>query len=98
MANYQLSVKADDDLTELYLYSHRELGEAQADAYLFALEERFFLLADNPRLGRQIDSVRPGYFRWDHKSHSIFYKAADYGIIVMRILHGMQSVESHLEA
>lgn len=92
MPEYRLSGKADEDLGEIYVYSYQRFGEAKADAYLLALEERFFLLADQPSLGRRIDHIREGYLRWDHESHSIFYKTTDDGIIVMRVLHAMRDM------
>ncbi len=97
MADYRLSGKADDDLSEIYVYSHQQFGEARADAYLMALEKRFTALAEQPRLGRRIDHIHQGYLRWDHESHSIFYKAVPGGIIVMRVLHTMRDVESLIE-
>jgi toxin ParE1/3/4 len=68
MAEYELSNKADDDLNEIYLFSRQRFGEAKADAYLLALEERFSVLASQPRLGRQIDQIRPGYFRMNTRA------------------------------
>ena len=92
MPEYRLSGKADEDLGEIYVSSHQRFGEAKADAYLLALEERFFLLADQPSLGRRIDHIREGCLRWDHESHSIFYKITDSGIIIMRVLHAMRDM------
>jgi toxin ParE1/3/4 len=74
MAEYELSNKADDDLNEIYIFSRQRFGKAKADAYLLALEERFSILARQPRLGRRIDHIRPGYLRYEHVSHSIFYR------------------------
>jgi len=97
MAEYQLSNKADEDLTGIYLFSYRRFGEARADAYLLALEERFSLLASQPRLGRRVDHVRTGYLRYEHASHSIFYRLTENGIMVMRVLHQSMAVEQHIE-
>ncbi len=92
MPEYRLSGKADEDLGEIYVFSHQRFGEAKADAYLLALEERFSILADQPSLGRPIGHIREGYLRWDHESHAIFYKTTEDGIIIMRVLHGMRDV------
>ncbi|MGH6898028.1 MAG: type II toxin-antitoxin system RelE/ParE family toxin [Geminicoccaceae bacterium] len=61
-----------------------------------ALEERFSILASQPRLGRQIDHIRPGYFCCEHASHSIFDRLTENGIIVMRVLHRRMAVEQHI--
>jgi toxin ParE1/3/4 len=48
-------------------------------------------------LGRQIDQIRPGYFRYEHASHSIFYRLTANGIMVMRVLHQRMAVERHID-
>ncbi|PIQ97461.1 MAG: hypothetical protein COV67_04065 [Nitrospinae bacterium CG11_big_fil_rev_8_21_14_0_20_56_8] len=65
MADYRLSNKADEDLTEIYTFSYQRFGEAGADAYLLSLEERFLALANQPHLGRKADHIRKGYFRYE---------------------------------
>jgi toxin ParE1/3/4 len=87
MAAYELSQAADRDLTEIYVYSFQQFGEAQADAYLVALGECMAQLAEAPRLGRAIDHLRSGYRRFEHQSHVIFYRVVDRGILVVRVLH-----------
>jgi len=96
MANYLLSGKADEDLISIYLFTLEEFGETQADAYLYALEERFEILAENPALGRGIAHIREGYRRYEHVSHSIFYRATDGGVLIMRVLHSSMDTDQHL--
>jgi toxin ParE1/3/4 len=92
----ELSEAADRDLIEIYLYSHRQFGEAQADAYLLSLEACFSRLAQSPRLGRSAEHLRPGYFRFEHASHTIFYTLLDEGIRVVRVLHERMDPDRHL--
>ncbi len=96
MADYRLSGKADDDLNEIYLYSYQRFGESKADDYLLNMERCFIMLANQPRLGRQIDNIRKGYRRLDHGNHAIFYKITDKNIIIMRVLHATRNVLSLL--
>ena len=96
MAEYELAKKADEDLHDIYLFSHRRFGEAKADAYLLALERRLSLLAAQPSRGRRIDHIRAGYFRYEHASHSIFYRLTGNGIIVMLVLHRSMDVGRHI--
>ena len=96
MAEYALSLKADEDLTKIYTFSYANFGEDQADAYLTSLDECFALLAERPRIGREIDHVRAGYLRHEHREHSIFYKRQADGIIIMRVLHKGRDVNRHL--
>ncbi len=96
MAEYVLSAKAEQDLTEVYVFSYQKFGESKADAYLIGLAECLQNLANNPLLGRNIDHIRSGYFRYEYISHSVFYKPKRNGILVVRVLHGSMNMEQHL--
>ncbi len=96
MADYDLSVKAEHDLTEIYIFSYQNFGEAKADAYLIGLEDCFSHLAEKPLLGRNIDHIRKGYLRYEYIGHSIFYKRTRTGIKIMRVLHGSMNIDQHL--
>jgi toxin ParE1/3/4 len=96
MTRVELSQAADHDLNDIYIYSYREFGEAKADEYLFALERCFEQLAVFPGLGRPIDHIRPGYLRFPHGSHAIFYVNIHEGIRVVRVLHQRMDPERHL--
>jgi toxin ParE1/3/4 len=96
VAEYTLSGKADEDLTEIWLFSYERFGEAQADAYVLALEERFQLLAEQPLLGRKIDHIRAGYLRYAHASHLIYYILNVGGIFIVRVLHSSMDTEQHI--
>jgi len=97
MADYILSGKADEDLAGIYRFSYERFGEAQADAYLTALEECFMALAKNPALGRSADIIRKNYFRYEHISHSIFYTRKNASaIMIMRVLHNSMDAPRHV--
>jgi toxin ParE1/3/4 len=96
MADFELSVKAEHDLTEICILSYQKFGEAKADAYLIGLEDSLSHLAENPLLGRKIDHIRKGYLRYEYIGHSIFYKRTRKGIKVMRVLHGSMDIDQHL--
>jgi toxin ParE1/3/4 len=96
MAKYELSEAADRDLNDIYVYSYREFGEAKADAYFRSLEECFEQLAEFPGIGRSIDHIRPGYFRFPHASHTIFFVKIVDGIRIVRVLHQRMDPERHI--
>ncbi|MBL3601256.1 MAG: type II toxin-antitoxin system RelE/ParE family toxin [gamma proteobacterium endosymbiont of Lamellibrachia anaximandri] len=96
MADYELSNKADEDLTEIYAFSYQRFGEIKADAYLLALDECFCMLAEQPLLGKKIDHIRSGYLRHERTSHSIFYIQKRDGILIQRVLHQSMDSERHL--
>ena len=55
-------------------------------------------LAADPKKGRRIDDIRPGYRKQAAGSHFIFYRLARPGIEIVRILHQSMDVEAHLRA
>ena len=97
MAEYQLSQKADEDLAAIFIYSLQNFGEAKAKSYLVSLHECLSLLAEQPRTGREVNHIRPGYFRHEHASHALFYQITNNGIFVVRVLHQSMKVEFHLQ-
>jgi len=93
---YEFTQAADADLTELYTFTYVEFGEIQADTYFQSLEESLMRLAESPKLGANVSSLREGYRRFVHKSHSIYYKMIRSGIRVVRILGPGMSPERNL--
>jgi toxin ParE1/3/4 len=96
MASYELSVEADRDLTDIYIYSYRTFGAARADTYLSSLENCFVRLADSPEIGRSIDHIRAGYRRFEHARHVVFYVKTVPGIRIVRVLHDRMDHARHL--
>ena len=86
MADCALSVAAEKDLGDIYAYTFGEFGEAPADLYFQSLEDCLAELAINPSLGRDIGYLRPGYRRWVHRRHTIYYQPGARGIYVVRVL------------
>ena len=96
MPKYRLTRAADDDITDIYTYTYREFGVAQADTYLESLEAALIRAGNNPELGIRVDHLRPGYRRLVHQEHTIFYKAERGGILVVRVLGPGMSVGRYL--
>lgn len=92
MAEYTLSQAADADFTEIYIYTFRHFGEAQADAYTTKLEACLTTLAASPDMGRSIPDIHARALRYIHHSHAVYYTRTDSGIYVLRILHHKQDV------
>lgn len=74
MRRYEFSRAADRDLDDIYVYTFRQFGELQADAYFESLEECLGKLADNPLLGVDASNLRAGYRRFVHQRHTLYYK------------------------
>lgn len=53
-AKYRLSARADQDLTEIYVYTFEEFGEQQADRYLLRLHDCMERAAREPGVGKAV--------------------------------------------
>jgi toxin ParE1/3/4 len=96
MTRFELTGAADRDLTDIYIYSIGRFGERQADEYLFGLESCFAQLAEMDDMGRSIEHIRAGYYRFSHARHVIFYTKIEGGVRIVRVLHIAMDPESHL--
>lgn len=66
MPNYRLSGQAERDVERIGDDGMAKFGLAQAMRYHLALESRFELLAEYPRIGRPTYDLRPGLYRWPY--------------------------------
>ena len=95
---YKLSQEAKTDLVKIGRYTQRQWGEEQRRKYLATIDAQFTLLADNPSIGRQADTVGLGYQRFEVASHVIFYKVRRNHILISRILHKSTHIRAHVIA
>lgn len=94
---YKLSRAAAQDVGNLLNHSLAEFGLSRAEEYVSSLTHCLPLLSDNPELGRPGDGIRPGYRRFPHGSHQIFYKTTgDTDILIVRILHAHMDAIRHI--
>lgn len=97
MSTYRLTRQADADLKDIYRYTRRTWGNAQAARYARQMQQRFRLLADQPHTGTTREDLQPpGLHSFVHGSHVIFYQPQPYGVLIVRVLHGSQDVRRHL--
>ena len=96
MPTYRKTRRADEDLKEIYRYTRRSWGRAQAVRYTRRLERRFRALADNPLSGVAREDLLPqGLRSFVHGCHVVFYQPQPYGVLIVRVLHGRQDVRMH---
>lgn len=95
MATYRLTAEAEDDLQGIADYTFDTFGPAQAEAYSLGLRNCFASLVDNPLLGRDYGFLRPDLRRYEHASHSVYYRVEDTGILVLRVLHRRMDPARH---
>lgn len=92
---YRLSLQAEADLEEIWVYTFETWSIEQADRYHNDLMAAIVALASGSRIGRAVD-IREGYFKHPVGSHVIFYRRSDASIDVVRILHQRMDVSRHL--
>ncbi len=97
MKSYRLSRKADEDLQDIFRYTNSEHGVDRAAAYLTQLEECFLQLAGNPGLAQSVDFIRPGYLRYLHQKHAIYFVERAENIFIVRVLHQRMKATIHLD-
>jgi toxin ParE1/3/4 len=95
---YRLSNGAAQDIENILEQSLVEFGLLQTKNYFKSLTRCLKLLGDNPEMGRSAEEIRPGYRRFPHKSHLIFYKPTGKNdILVVRILHPHMDAIRHTQ-
>jgi toxin ParE1/3/4 len=87
MAEYRLSPAAERDLESIWKYIRREWGLEQAERYIDLLTTAFDVLAESPKSAPACDHIRVGYRRRTVQRHMVYFRVADYGIAIIRVLH-----------
>ena len=96
MANYKLSVKAEQDIAEIYEYGILNFGRDLATRYIMGLQTKFEFISDNPNLTLSADDILPGLKRTYYRSHVIFHISINNEILIVRILRQEMDFERHL--
>jgi len=95
MHKYILTREADLDLDGIWEYSYKQWGKTQANKYLNKLEEHFFMLAENPYLGKRRYEFAGSPMSFHCERHVIFYRIAEEGIEIIRVLHDSMDFPRH---
>ena len=93
MKPFNLTTAAKTDLRDIALFTQRRWGKEQRNIYLKQFDDSFWLLAENPDIGKSCDEIRDGYRKSPQGSHVIFYQqTGSQQIRVVRILHKSMNV------
>ena len=95
-APYRLSRRAAEDVADIADYTISTFGLSQARRYRNGLEQSFQYLAEYPHQGQSAGELAPGLRRHRYQSHMIFYRKADTGILVIRVLHARMDFANQL--
>ena len=96
--SYKISVKAVEDIENIWLYTLENWSKEQADRYLGLIFDEMEYLIYNPQYGKDFSHIRNNYRCSKVKSHLIFYKANEKqeSIEIIRILHERMDIENRL--
>lgn len=91
------TVRAEQDLIDIWSYSFNEWGEAQADRYLDCLNEGFSLVAKNPQMCRQRKEFEQPVYIHLCERHLIVYVFDNKAVTIVRVLHESMNIERKLD-
>ncbi len=98
MSNFFLSLDADEDLQDIYIYTEEKWGAKQAEQYLLDLYEAFELIANNPKMGRLRQELGQGIRSLPHLSHVVLFMQWKNEMAIVRVLHSSRDFEKLIEA
>jgi toxin ParE1/3/4 len=84
---YRLSALADEDLDEIWSYVAEDASPATADRLIDAIFDRFELLVEQPRMGRNRPEFGEGVRSFVVESYVVYYRH-EAEVLIARILHG----------
>ena len=96
MSRFELTAAAETDLQGIAEYSREQWGDAQARAYLDALQRRLGVLAQSPALGRTRPDLPGTLHSFPVEQHIAYYRVQPSGIVVVRLLHQRQDPVRHV--
>ncbi len=98
MPKFSVSKHAQPDMRSTARYTLEKWGVDQAIRYARGLQDTFWTLAENPRMGRPCDAISSGLHRHEQGKHVVFYRLKPGGIRIVRVLHQQKiPVKSHFE-
>jgi len=96
VAEYMLTGKAEQDLSDIIEYTKTRWGRSQTSIYIDSIEARCQMLADNPSIGKGCDDIANELMRHPIGSHVIYYIRQGQDISIIRILYKRMLPSKHL--
>ncbi len=95
---YKISVKAFEDIENIWLYTFENWSLEQADRYVNLIFDEIEYLSDNPTSGKDFSHVRKHYRCSKVKSHLVLYRFIENQneIEIIRVLHERMDIENRL--
>lgn len=93
MNRFRLTSRAERDVDEIWLYIARDNTQA-ADRLMGSFLDRFQMLADRTRLGRQRDELNAGLRSFVVGNYVVLYRPIKNGIEDVRVLSGYRDIDA----
>jgi len=98
MANYSLTRKAVEDLSDIWYYTDDNWSEEQADLYYQMLLSHCQDIAENRVIGKNYEGIIKNIFGIRAGSHIIFNrKVATNQVGIVRILHNRMDLKNRIQ-
>jgi len=85
---YKLSLKAEEDIINIYREGVLLFGAEQAEKYHLEMANVFEFLADNPKAARERTEITPSVRVHPYGSHIIIYSINKNEVFILRVRHG----------
>lgn len=88
MVKYNLTKKADNDISKMYAYTATSFGVTQADKYYNGLISQIEFIASSPEMYRKLERFSPAVRICPYQSHTIIYRVQGNDIVeIIRVHH-----------
>jgi len=95
MAGFRVSTRAQSDLDDIWLYIARESGSIEiANRVVDSISDRFWLLGQQPEIGRRRDDdLRPGLRSFPVAEYIILYRLDDdEEVVILYVTRGSRDL------
>lgn len=96
MKDLKFSPAAYADIDKIWDYTAQQWSVDQAENYTDQLQDACIAIAEGSKIGRPT-GIRTKTFKIRSGAHMIYYRITPERIDIIRILHGKQDVERHLQ-
>ena len=90
------SAQAEQDLTDIWIYTAEEWNLAQADIYIEELVAGIERPSTHPELGYSREDIQAGYRSLNVSQHIAFYTVTEEEVLIVRVLHKSVDLQRHL--
>jgi toxin ParE1/3/4 len=98
MAEYKLTNKAVEDLSNIWEYTFEVWSENQSDKYYFELLENCQVLAENQNLGKNYSEIDNDIFGFKSGQQIIFFRIfSEKEIEITRFLHSRMDLKTEFK-